>query len=634
MKSIIVVSLVALAHAKCDWPSDIGVWYPKQGQIFGTVIMDLGITEQEIQLLNPRISIDRIYPEEPYNVTFRPSRSGTWTEGCPSSLRIPDTSILDPSNAGQETLVSTSTAAATDSVGSDDGNHDDDIHDDDNGRGGGSSGDEHSLQITHTIRKTVATRTSTTTTYGSDLSSISTGIDSQSADVSYTKNRDSGNESEGYPTPESTSDMPTSAASKPSRTLSEDEEISASDTKWPGKADASKTSGTAQSAGTSEKTPTISQDPEAKLPAASEDAVSSYATVDEERTGTPSLPDVSSTGVGSATTGAATENEQSLESTLATSSVLSSITGTTKPETAPSSTLSQTDASHDNETEEPSGASSNEERTTLPEDHSTQIHSAGSEKVESSTLTEASATTTTVSQAQELTGSTTDSRSTDTSKDTSAETQFANTDTASDQAVSSAHTTSTTTSVVALSGDDSTKQVGTGAKSSGEEIKTTFTTSTSTVDEEATSTVSPSVGDSMLSTECFDDGKPFGLGYLFGLGRSIAFGNLFPPDPRYDDRIQGMIKHFCGKSSIDNRMKAGDECIQGAWRDTTSEVDYLLEICPRNNCPYYGQHTGHPLGQEGLSCTGIFLERIWRFCSKRKGGVWVTGCLEYKLKIG
>jgi hypothetical protein len=168
----------------------LGVWYPKPGQIFGTVIMDLGITEQEIQLLNPTISIDRIYPEAPYNVTFRPSRSGKWTEGCPSSLRIPDTSdtsILDPSNAGQETLVSTSTAAANYSVGSDDDdnhdddnhdddnhdddNHDDDNHDDDNGGGGGSGGDEHRLRATHATRETVTTRTSTTTVYGSDLSS-------------------------------------------------------------------------------------------------------------------------------------------------------------------------------------------------------------------------------------------------------------------------------------------------------------------------------------------------------------------------------------------------------------------------------------------------------------------------------
>ncbi|KAL3584786.1 hypothetical protein FPOAC2_14567 [Fusarium poae] len=598
--------------------------------------MDLGTTEQEIQLLNPTISIDRIYPEVPYNVTYRPSRSGKWTEGCPPSLRIPETSdplILDPSNAGQEAPLSTSIAGATDIVGVDN----DDENDDDNGGDGGGAADEHRLQNTHTIRKTVAARTSTTTTYGSDLSSTSMVSDSQSADESYpsfAKSSDIGNESEGYPTTGSVSDTSASAALNPTAPSSEDEETSLSHTERPGQVDASNTSGATQSTGAPEKTPTASQDTEAKPPTASEDAVSSYASVFEELAGASSLPDVSSTGAGSATTGPVTENERSLESTLAASSVPSSITGTTELETAPSSTLPQTGASHDNETEEPSGASSNEERTTLPEDHSTQVHSAGTEEVPTTSLTAIAATTTTASQAQKPTGSTTDSRSTDTSKDTSAETQFANTDTASDRAVSSTHTISTTTSAVAPSSDDSTKQVSTGAKSSREEIKTTFTTSTSTVDEEATSTVSPSVGDSMLSTECFDGGKPFGLGYLFGFGRSIAFGNLFPPDPRYDDMIQDMTKHFCGKSSIDNRMKAGDKCIQDFWQDRTSQVGYLFEICPRNNCPYYGQHMGHPLGQEGLSCTDIFMERIWRFCSKRDGGVWVTGCLEYKLKIG
>ncbi|KAG8664339.1 hypothetical protein FPOAC2_13874 [Fusarium poae] len=622
MKSIIVVSLVALAHAKCDWPSDIGVWYPKPGQIFGTVIMDLGITEQEIQLLNPKISIDRIYPEEPYNVTFRPSRSGTWTEGCPSSLRIPDTSILDPSNAGQETLVSTSTAAATDSVGSDDDNHDDDNHDDDNGRGGGSGGDEHSLQITHTIRKTVATGTSTTATYGSDLSSISTGIDSQSADVSYpssTKNRDSGNESEGYPTPESISDMPTSAASKPSGTLSEDGEISASDTKWPGKADGSKTSGTAQSAGTSEKTPTISQDPEAKLPTASEDAVSSYATVDEELTGTPSLPDVSSTGVGSATTGAATENEQSLESTLATSSVLSSITGTTKPETAPSSTLSQTDASNDNETEKPSGASSNEERTTLPEDHSTQIHSAGSEKVESSTLTEASATTTTVSQAQELTGSSTDPSSTVPTEDISRETKFTNSNAASDQTVTSVHTTPTAASFATPFGDGSTKQTATGATGSSAETQTTLVTSPSKGTPKTTTTASPFSWNELRLATCLYDQDLIGHGQLNG------------------DMVLGMIADFCDRPDIDSSMKYGDKCIEDSGKDK-SRVDYKFKICPKNHCPNYGQNMKDPQGQGGYSCTYIFFERIWRFCNDKNhngnGGSWDSGCLEYYLEIG
>ncbi|KAL3588140.1 hypothetical protein FPOAC2_14039 [Fusarium poae] len=564
--------------------------------------MDLGTTEQEIQLLNPTISIDRIYPEVPYNVTYRPSRSGKWTEGCPPSLRIPETSdplILDPSNAGQEVPLSTSIAGATDIVGVDN----DDENDDDNGGDGGGAADEHRLRNTHTIRKTVAARTSTTTTYGSDLSSTSMG----------------------YPTTGSVSDTSASAALNPTAPSSEDEETSLSHTERPGQVDASNTSGATQSTGAPEKTPTASQDTEAKPPTASEDAVSSYASVFEELAGASSLPDVSSTGAGSATTGPVTENERSLESTLAASSVPSSITGTTELETATSPTLPQEGASHDNETEEPSGASSNEERTTLPEDHSTQVHSAGTEEVPTTSLTAIAATTTTASQAQKPTGSTTDSRSTDTSKDTSAETQFANTDTASDRAVSYTHTISTTTSAVAPSSDDSTKQVSTGAKSSREEIKTTFTTSTSTVDEEATSTVSPSVGDSMLSTECFDGGKPFGLGYLFGFGRSIAFGNLFPPDPRYDDMIQDMTKHFCGKSSIDNRMKAGDECIQDFWQDRTSQVGYLFEICPRNNCPYYGQHMGHPLGQEGLSAQTSLWKGFGAFAARGMGGYGLLG---------
>jgi hypothetical protein len=117
----------------------------------------------------------------------------------------------------------------------------------------------------------------------------------------------------------------------------------------------------------------------------------------------------------------------------------------------------------------------------------------------------------------------------------------------------------------------------------------------------------------MLSTTCFYDGKLFGLGQLYGLGQLLGLGHLFRFGQQDGDIVSGMVKDFCGKSAIDNSMKAGDKCVTSSWPDS-SKVDYLFEICPRNDCPNYGQHMGNPLGKEGLSCTDIFLEKIWRFC--------------------
>ncbi|CAG2003942.1 unnamed protein product [Fusarium graminearum] len=451
MKSIIVVSLVALAHAKCDWSSEVGQWYPEAGQTFGVVIMDLGMTEQEIQALNPMINIDRIYRGNPYNVTYKPSRSGKWTEGCPFSLRIPDTSDplrVDSSRAGHEEPATTSISGGAYSVGI--GN------DDDDDVGGG---DEHYPQTTLTVRSTVTTRAITATVYGSDLPSASIEGGSQSADMSYTtstKTGDSGNKPEGYPTLVPTSDMSTSASSNPSDLLSDEEAASCSDPKRHGQVDASNMSGTTHSTGAPKKTPTTSQDTETRSPISLGETAPSCTTASN----------------------AVTSNLQDASATATATTA----TGTEISETAPSSTLSQTDAPGDTQTKVPGATLSHEDHIRLPDGHSTQTHSDadGTEKVKTSTTKEATTTVTNVPQTEGFTGSTTIPEA----------------------------------SVVTSPSDYSTKQIDTGTETASEETTTTFITSFSKSTTQTMTAVHPIRSDGMRPAFCLYDTNSYGPGEL------------------------------------------------------------------------------------------------------------------------
>ncbi|EXM13837.1 hypothetical protein FOTG_17726 [Fusarium oxysporum f. sp. vasinfectum 25433] len=354
MKSVIVLCLVALAHARCDHPSGIGLWHPEKGQNFAVVMWDLGITEQEFESLNPTTNINLIYPEISYNVTIRPSRYGKWTDGCPPSLRIKDmsdTSMVDPTAETQKTPESTSVADA----------------------------DGYRHRSTGTMYETVETSTRFSTVFadGSHPSSPSVAGETQSAGTPYppfTEGKETGTRPKAHTPTESISDVTSSATSKPTAPSSIDEEASLAHTSEPDHSDVSATSEAIQSADVPETPPTISGDPAVKASTARQDMASSYTTVNDEVTGTSTLSDVSSTAVASEITDTVSKNEQTPESATEASSARSSITDMTKLETAPSSpssttsTLPRTDDSHDSKTEKPSGTSFKEERTVSSED--------------------------------------------------------------------------------------------------------------------------------------------------------------------------------------------------------------------------------------------------------------------------
>ncbi|RBA11769.1 hypothetical protein FPRO05_14251 [Fusarium proliferatum] len=261
MKQIIVLSLVSLAHARCDYPGGIGLWHPKTGQNLGVAMWDLGITEAEFKALNPTININLLYPPMGYNVTIRPSRSGKWTNGCPPSLQIEDTSdtsIVDPSDETQDTPESTSDPDA-----SADGYHD---------------------QLTHTTYETVETGTRSSTIFAdsSHPSSPSIPGETQSADTTdqpFKEGKGTDSRSEAHTATESTSEVPGSGVSKSTATRSEDEEGSLINTSKTQHSDAS---GTTMTEGTSTQTKS------ADLDTASDETTPSLDTVlGRRRPGSP-----------------------------------------------------------------------------------------------------------------------------------------------------------------------------------------------------------------------------------------------------------------------------------------------------------------------------------------------------------
>ncbi|EXA30234.1 hypothetical protein FOVG_18364 [Fusarium oxysporum f. sp. pisi HDV247] len=599
MKPIIVLPLVALAHARCDYPSGIGLWHPERGQNFAVVMWDLGITEPEFEALNPTTNINLIYPELSYNVTIKPSRSGKWTDGCPPSLRIKDmsdTSIVDSTTETQETPESTSVADA----------------------------DGHRHRSTGTMYETVETSTRFSTVFadGSHPSSPSVAGETQSSDTPdqpFTEGKGTGTRPEAHTPAESISDVPSSAVFKTTATTSKDEEDNFVNTSKIWHSDVSATSVADQSEDVHE-VPSMSSDD------ARQETVLSYATMDDEMTRTTTQSHIQSTSVAAEATNTVNEKEQKPESATEATSAPSSISGATKLETAPSSTLSttttltQTDDSHVIKTERSSGTSFKEECTDSSKDLSAQKSSGGAHTGPASILTTDTATSS-ISQTKETTGSATISGGTTVTENTSTQTKSADPDTVSDQSTSTLHTalTKTTAEVVTSSYTDSTEQTGKQTTTLSTETKTTLVTSPSKTTSETTTTANSYNEEETRRAMCSHDST------LFGLGQTDA------------DIVFQMVKDFCGRPDIDRSMKHGDECIEFYRRDS-SKIDYTFEICPNGNCLIYGQNMRNPFGQNGLSCVDIFFHTIWRWCNdmnQRGNGGWLdTTCLEYTLQIG
>ncbi|RYC80953.1 hypothetical protein BFJ63_vAg16153 [Fusarium oxysporum f. sp. narcissi] len=575
MKSVIVLSLVALSHARCDYPSGIGLWHPERGQNFAVVMWDLGITEPEFEALNPTTNINLIYPELSYNVTIRPSRSGKWTDGCPPSLRIKDmsdTSIVDPTTETQETPESTSVVDA----------------------------DGYRHRSTGTMYETVETSTRFSTVFadGSHPSSPSVAGETQSSDTPdqpFTEGKGTGTRPEAHTPTDSISDVPSSAVFKTTATTSKDEEDNFVNTSKIWHSDASATSVADQSEDVHE-VPSMSSDD------AQQETVLSYATMDDEMTRTRTQSHIQSTSVAAEATNTVNEKEQKPESATEATSAPSSISGATKLETAPSSTLSttttltQTDDSHVIKTERSSGTSFKEECTDSSKDLSAQKSSGGAHTGPASILTTDTATSS-ISQTKETTGSATISGGTTVTENTSTQTKSADPDTVSDQSTSTLHTalTKTTAEVVTSSYTDSTEQTGKQTTTLSTETKTTLVTSPSKTTSETTTTANSYNEEETRRAMCSHDSTLFGLGQTDG------------------DIVFQMVKDFCGRPDIDRSMKHGDECIEFYRRDS-SKIDYTFEICPNGNCPIYGQNMRNPFGQNGLSCVDIFFHTIWRWC--------------------
>ncbi|KAL9572171.1 hypothetical protein ACKAV7_003659 [Fusarium commune] len=524
-----------------------------------------------------------------------------------------DTSMVDPTAETQETPESTSVADA----------------------------DEYRHRSTGTMYETVETSTRFSTVFadGSHPSSPSVAGETQSAGTPYppfTKGKETGTRPKAHTPTKSISDVTSSATSKPTAPSSIDEEDSLAHTSEPDHSDVSATSEATQSADVPETPPTISGDPAVKASTARQDMASSYATVNDAVTGTSTLSDVSSTAVASEITDTVSKNEQTPVSATEASSAPSSITDTTKLETAPSSpssttsTLPRTDDSHDSKTEKPSGSSFKEERTVSSEDVSTQKPSGGANTVPPSILTTDTATTSIVPQPHGSTGSAAVSRDTTLTEHTSTQTKSANADAASDLTVSSLPTSATTamttmttmtttTKAVTSPYTDSTDQTGKQTTTLSTETKTTLATSPSKATSETTTTENSYNEEETRRAMCFYDSALLGLGQTDG------------------DIVFQMVKDFCGRPHIDRSMKHGDECIEFYRRDS-SKIDYTFEICPNGNCPTYGQNMRNPFGQNGLSCVDIFFRTIWRWCDdmnqRGNGGWWDTTCLEYTLQIG
>ncbi|KAK7583011.1 hypothetical protein V3481_012305 [Fusarium oxysporum f. sp. vasinfectum] len=467
-----------------------------------------------------------------------------------------------------------------------------------------------------------STRFSTAFADGSHPSSPSVAGETQSSDTPdqpFTEGKGTGTRPEAHTPTESISDVPSSVVFKTTATTSKDEEDNFVNTSKIWHSDVSATSVADQSEDVHE-VPSMSSDD------ARQETVLSYATMDDEMTRTTTQSHIQSTSVAAEATNTVNEKEQKPESATEATSAPSSISGATKLETAPSSTLSttttlaQTDDSHVIKTERSSGTSFKEECTDSSQDLSGQKSSGGAHTGPASILTTDTATSS-ISQTKEITGSATISGGTTVTENTSTQTKSADPDTVSDQSTSTLHTalTKTTAEVVTSSYTDSTEQTGKQTTTLSTETKTTLVTSPSKTTSETTTTANSYNGEETRRAMCSHDSTSFGLGQTDG------------------DIVFQMVKDFCGRPDIDRSMKHGDECIEFYRRDL-SKIDYTFEICPNGNCPIYGQNMRNPFGQNGLSCVDIFFHTIWRWCNdvnqRGNGGWWDTTCLEYTLQIG
>lgn len=533
MKSIIVLLMVVLVHARCDWPVDVGIWHPKPGQNFGIVMADLEITEQDIQFLNPATNLDRIYPEVPYNVTFKASLSGKWTKGCPSSLVIPNKSgplVPDTSSGEQETSIDT---------------------DSDDGRG------DRSSPTTHTIQETVEAPVRTTTPHASDPSSPSMTISSGYTHTPYripAESKESGQESEGYPTTTMISDDASSAASRPATSSAKDKGSKPTHSEEHGQVDTSKTSDVNQSTDKVENASTTGQDKEDKELTTSENAVPSYGTVVEETTGESKLPDAISTDTAIATTDTPKENDQASGPVTDTSSLPLSITTAIESNSVSTSTPSQTGASDDGISEGRSATSSGGESAASSVGESNQIPPTGTETGLSSTVAETTDTTTV------------------------------------DDIVSSVTTTSAKTT------SDSTKEASTTATNPSTKPTSTLVTSTTKANAKGT------------TTRTSVDWKPTEVPKA-----SCLWGENIGPVELNEDMVLSKVEEFCNRSQVDNRLKFDDDDVKYSFVDE-SDVKYDFKICPENRCPDYGQNMKDPLGDGSFTCSIIFFDLIWRSC--------------------
>ncbi|KAG7402984.1 hypothetical protein Forpe1208_v016907 [Fusarium oxysporum f. sp. rapae] len=308
-----------------------------------------------------------------------------------------------------------------------------------------------------------STRFSTVLADGSHPSSPSVAGETQSADTPhspFTEGKGTGTRSKAHTPTGPMSDVTSSAVSKPTATASKDEEDNLTNTGKTWHSDVSTTSAADQSEDVHEMPSTISDD-------AQQETVPSYATMDDEVTRTTTQSHIQSTSVAAEATNTVNEKGQKPESATEAPSVPSSISGATKSETAPSSTLSttttltQTDDSHVIKTERSSGTSFKEECTDFSKDLSAQKSSGGAHTGPASILTTDTATSS-ISQIKGPTGSATISGGTTITENTSTQTKSADPDTVSDQSISTLHTAlaKTTAEVVTSSYTDSTDETG------------------------------------------------------------------------------------------------------------------------------------------------------------------------------
>ncbi|KAF4950796.1 hypothetical protein FSARC_13093 [Fusarium sarcochroum] len=600
MKPIIAFFLTPLVYATCDYPSGIGTWQPKPGQTFGLVMGELGITAQVIEALNPSTDIDDIYPEISYNVTIKPPRSGEWIDGCPPSLMVKSTEDTTPidSAIGQPETTSV---------------------------------DEYERRSTRTISTTVDTATTTTTIHGVAPPSPSTLTDTRSTDTPYQlypDRKESDARSKELPSTGPSIDGTSSPASKPTvPSLSESGGYRLSDIK---NSDVSTASEATHSVDLPESPTTVAENSEVNPSSTRRNIFASSAATHNEVTGESTLTGPTATTVLVETTYSQSADEKGrATATEVSTTVPSSITDATKVGTVLSSTAStactlpQTDYSHDTKTEKLGGSSLAEEQPVSSEDFSAREPSGGASTGPTTTLTtDGTITTSTVSQSQVSDSSTRVLKDATSAEDASTKIESTNTEAASDQTTASTHTTPTkptTTQADISSYTTSTDQRSKETESTSTKVETTLVTSPSKAASETTSTGNPYSREAVRLATCLYDPNLIGLGQTNG------------------GTVSSVVDDVCDFPSFNGLMKAGDKCIKIEKKDG-SKINYVFEICPKEDCPGGGQSMKQPFGKDGLSCKYIFFQKIWRWCNEinhhGNGGYFDAGCLTYNLEIG